>query len=312
MRSLLLLASALLATASAPLLSPVIRATPVALDRSDPARVRLGALRYLGGWELASGDPNFGGLSTMVWRGGRLVAVSDAGTVFEIGFVRGVPVGRVLGPLPAGPGTGLEKADRDSESLTTDPASGRMWVGFEMHNAVWRYDAAFRAGQTHAEPPAMAKWPSNGGPEAMVRLFDGRFLVFSEEAPGPEKSTALLLFAGDPTEPGPAPLLAGYRAPKGYRVTDVTQLPDGRLLLLHRRASLMEGLSATIAILDPAAIRPGHAAEARELARLASPLTVDNMEAIAVSREAGRDVLWIASDDNFSPLQRTLLLEFAL
>jgi hypothetical protein len=36
------------------------------------------------------------------------------------------------------------------------------------------------------------------------------------------------------------------------------------------------------------------------------------MEALSVTRELGRTIVWIASDDNFSPLQRTLLLKFAL
>jgi hypothetical protein len=36
------------------------------------------------------------------------------------------------------------------------------------------------------------------------------------------------------------------------------------------------------------------------------------MEALSVDSENGRTILWIASDDNFNPLQRTLLLKFAL
>jgi hypothetical protein len=31
-----------------------------------------------------------------------------------------------------------------------------------------------------------------------------------------------------------------------------------------------------------------------------------------VSREGGRTILWLASDDNYNKLQRTLLLKFAL
>ena len=45
---------------------------------------------------------------------------------------------------------------------------------------------------------------------------------------------------------------------------------------------------------------------------LQPPLTVDNMEALSVTVENGRTIVWIASDDNFFPLQRTLLLKFAL
>jgi hypothetical protein len=40
---------------------------------------------------------------------------------------------------------------------------------------------------------------------------------------------------------------------------------------------------------------------------------IDNMEGLSVHREAdGTQVLTLISDDNFSALQRTLLLQFAL
>jgi hypothetical protein len=36
------------------------------------------------------------------------------------------------------------------------------------------------------------------------------------------------------------------------------------------------------------------------------------MEGISVAREGGRTILWIISDDNQLPIERTLLLKFAL
>ena len=39
---------------------------------------------------------------------------------------------------------------------------------------------------------------------------------------------------------------------------------------------------------------------------------IDNMEGIAVHRDEGRTILTLISDDNFSFIQRTLLLEFEL
>ncbi|WP_368773282.1 esterase-like activity of phytase family protein [Pseudomonas sp. MPR-R2A5] len=40
---------------------------------------------------------------------------------------------------------------------------------------------------------------------------------------------------------------------------------------------------------------------------------IDNMEGISIHRAAdGAMVLTLISDDNFSPLQRTILLQFAL
>jgi hypothetical protein len=40
---------------------------------------------------------------------------------------------------------------------------------------------------------------------------------------------------------------------------------------------------------------------------------IDNMEGLAMHRNAqGETILTLVSDDNFSPVQRTLLLQFAL
>jgi hypothetical protein len=65
-------------------------------------------------------------------------------------------------------------------------------------------------------------------------------------------------------------------------------------------------------VIDPAEIATMKVVEGRELARLAPPLSVDNMEALAVERDGARTIIWIASDDNFNPMQRTLLMKFAL
>jgi hypothetical protein len=292
--------------------SAAIVATPVALDPTDPARIRVGALRYLGGWALSSRDKRFGGISSMVVSGGRVTALSDAGTVLSFRMTaRGATDPRFF-PLPDGPGSSDRKTNRDTESLQQDPVTGRTWVGFEQANAIWRYAPGFTRAERHATPAAMRGWPGNGGAEAMARLADGRFIVFSEEQPGPQGSTEALLFAGDPTDPAAKPLRFGYRAPTGYRVTDAGQLPDRRIVLLNRRFTLLEGVSAVVTIVDPRHIAPGRVLVPRELARLASPLTVDNMEALSIDREGRRTILWIASDDNFSGVQRTLLMKFAL
>jgi hypothetical protein len=122
-----------------------------------------------------------------------------------------------------------------------------------------------------------------------------------------------LLFEGDPALAATRTVPMRYRPPAGFRVTDAALLPDGRLLLLHRRFGLLEGWSAVIAVADVRGLAEGGVIEPRELARLASPLTRDNMEALSVTSQGGRTIVWIASDDNFTPwFQQTLLLKFAL
>ncbi len=294
-----------------------IRAEPVLLDAADPERDRVGALRYLGGWELTSRNPEFGGISAIARDGDGFLAIGDAGGVFRFGLGADGRIARAgIGALPDGPepedGGEVQKRDRDAESLAHDPESGRYWVGFENANAIWRYGPRLANAEAHRAPEAMAEWPFNGGPEALLRFADGRFLVFSEEGGGPDGSLEAFLFASDPSELSDEPLRLGYRPPEGYRITDATPLPDGRLLILNRRFTITEGVSVILAIADIEGLADGGIIESRAIARFDPPLTIDNMEALAVAQENGRTIVWMASDDNFNPLQRTLLLKFEL
>lgn len=292
--------------------SATIMASPVMLDPSDPGRTRLGVLRFLGGWELSSSRADFGGISALHVRNDDMIALSDSGTVIRFRMKGGAVSDVRFRPLPSGPGTGAGKSDRDTEAFTIDPVTGRAWVGFERHNVIWRYSDDFARASGHVEPPAMRGWPSNNGPEALVRLADGRFIVLAEARKSPEGTSEGLLFASDPTVPGPPPLAFAYRGPAGFLVTDAAQLPDGRLLVLHRDFSIAKGVAAVLSLVDPRTITAGALVEGRVIARFAAPLTVDNMEALAVDQVGGRTIMWLASDDNFSPLQRTLLMKFEL
>ena len=62
-----------------------------------------------------------------------------------------------------------------------------------------------------------------------------------------------------------------------------------------------------------ASIKPGALVDGTELFFADMGYQIDNMEGLSVHRDAaGALVLTIISDDNFSPLQRTLLLQFSL
>jgi len=285
-----------------------VHATPVRLDGADPGRARVGRLRWLGGWALASRDRRFGGLSALVdLGGGRLLALSDTATPTRLELTAGGPVAHVLPTL----GGEALKRDRDSESLTHDPASGRFWVGYEGINTIVRHGPDL-AEEARVQPPAMRDWEVNGGAESLVRLADGRFLVIAEKVRSGPDARRALLFPGDPTAPGAVPFAFAYRPPPGYDPSDAAQLPDGRLIVLNRRVSLMDGFTAILTLVDPAAIRPGATVAGTEIAKFAAPLVTDNLEGIAAGREGGRTIITLVSDDNFLPFQRTLLLRFAL
>ena len=286
----------------------LVRFTPVPLDEKAPGATRLGRLLFLGGWAIVSNDARLGGLSALHVAGGEALAVSDSGWWVRFPLPGKAEWGRAEIARPdQGPGPFGDKEDRDAESLVAH--GGGLWLGYERANAIWRYDRAGLVARSSAEPAAMAKWRDNSGPEAMVRLADGRFLVFSEGGGG---DSPALLFAGDPAVPGTPSLRLAYRPPAGYRITDAALLPDGRLLLLNRRVRLFEGFSAKLTLARLPVLREGAVISGDEIASFVGSVTRDNLEGLSVVREGPRTILWIASDDNYNPLQRTLLLKFAL
>jgi hypothetical protein len=146
----------------------------------------------------------------------------------------------------------------------------------------------------------------------MVRLKDGRFIVLSENGKGKGDAKDALLFPGDPTDPANVPVDFSYRPPEDYLPTDVAELPDGKLIVLNRHFSFMDGFWAAITIIDPREIKPGAELQGEVVAEFRRPLNVDNMEGLSVTIENGQTILWLISDDNQISLQRTLLLKFAL
>lgn len=286
----------------------------VPLDAKDPGRTRVGALTYLGGVRLKSPDHAFGGFSSMQVKGDRFTLLSDGGTFIR--FRMGsdwAPRELAFGDLPDGPGTGWLKAERDSESMATDPATGRIWVGFENYNAIWRYDDALSRAERSVRPAAMRDWSVNGGPESMARLADGRFVVLSETSrpKGSKLGRDALLFPGDPTTPGIQPIRFTYMPPgEEYDPSDAVQLPDGRLIVLNRRFWVPDMFTARLTLIDPRAIRAGAVVRGIPIAEFAAPLIHDNYEALAVTREGDDTILWMATDDNQQFWEWSLLLKF--
>ena len=285
--------------------------TPVPLTVDEPGHRDVGRLRFLGGWEVSSPDRRFGGLSGLRIEGNEAVAVSDAGMVISFPLPGTAATPRVrFQPVTDGPGRSRARRTRDTEGIWLEGT--HLWLSFERQNAVWRYDRATLRAEIGAGPSPMRPWRGNSGPETLVRLADGRFLVVEEGWDDAVPYSAAILFNGDPSVPGTPWMRLRYERPAGYRATDAAPLPDGRVLILNR-GLLGLRLSARLVVADVRGLRPGGAIVPQEVATLAAPLVVDNMEGITVTQENGRTIVWLVSDDDFMRLfRRTLLLKFEL
>ncbi|WP_324697536.1 esterase-like activity of phytase family protein [Novosphingobium aerophilum] len=293
----------------------------VPLDLPPPERTgpRLGPFALEQVWLARSRTHSFGSYSSLLLRpGGMMLALSDSGDYLEFRAPGESQADSRIGELALS--AQPEKADRDVESATQDD-KGTIWLGLEGRNAIYRMGADYGI-EARVRPPVMADWGVNSGPEAMTRLQDGRFVLLREGyVDWSDHLHEAALFAGDPTAKGPRGESAGegqaftLDAPTGFSPTDMVQMPDGRLLILMRRLiwPMPQRFAGRIAIGDPRTIRPGGVWKVREVARLSSDLPIDNFEGIAIApRKDGRLTVWLISDDNFSPLQRTLLWKLSV
>ncbi len=293
-------------------------AAPVVLDEEDPARSRAGGLHFLAGFALDSPDRRFGGLSAIRFTGGpdRMLALTDRGARIVLALrhrsdgvlagVAGVEIGRLNGTNGAAlPG---ETAWQDAESLAQNPAGG-WWVGFERRHRIAAYDAGLAGPAALLPvPPALGDAPKNGGLESLVTLADGRLLAVSEGLVRDDGLTAAWLWDGS------AWAALGYAARAPYKPTAAARLPGGDLLFVERRYNPVTGAGALIRRLSPDAVQPGAVLSPALVATLEPPLIVDNYEGLAVRPAPDGDgaLIYLMSDDNFFPLQRTLLLQFRL
>ena len=296
-----------------------VRALPVALNPEKPRMTTVGKLAFMSGLELVSDEGRFGGLSGLEVSsdGRRLRAVSDRGHWITAALVHdsaerlvGASRWRAMAMLtPAG--KPVRRHQRDAEGLAR-LARNAFLVSFEGRHRIWRYPAAFDVPPTRmASPPSLKEAPVNGGLEAITVLADGSVLGVTERYANGDGS-----LKGWFMENGAAHEIA-YVPGDGFSPTDLAAMPNGDVLLLERSFNLL-GMRARIVRLakgrlQEARRRVGATLHGDLLAALERPLSVDNFEGLTLRRDrAGRTLLYLVSDDNFVPLQRTLLLQFRL
>lgn len=275
-----------------------------------PANEPVGdGITIAGGWHIRSDDPAFGGYSALLLRpDGRLLALSDRGRFLRIDKPTHSPIHAATGAI--GGADDHDKRLYDVESATQDETGETIWLGYESFNRIVSYDRDLNK-LRQVRPPEMREWPGNSGPESLVRLRDGRFVVLAEALTDDQSGSFCegLLFPGDPVD-GARPESFRFVPPAGFRPTDIAQLPDGRVLILLRGWRIgFPPLSSRLVIADPAMIEPGKEWDWEPLLEIRSPLPHENYEGLAIEpRDEGAVRLWIISDDNGAVFQRTLLL----
>ena len=301
-----------------------VNARPIpAFEPRDRSRTRFGSLQYRSGLVLTSPHRGFGGLSgiRVDAKGERFLALSDQGTWFtgSIRYSGRAMVG--LDDVEAAPMLNAEgrpitekRLWYDTESLARD--GNLVYVGLERVNQIMRFD--FSKGGTRARgevlptPPAVRKLPYNKGLEALVFVpkgqpLAGTLIAFSER--GLDANENLIAFLIGGSSPGQF----SVRRTEKFDISDAVLLASGELLILERKFSWFTGIDIRIRSIPLKSIAPGALVDGPVLFNADFGHEVDNMEGIDAHVTAeGETVLTMVSDDNFSMLQRTLLLQFTL
>jgi len=324
----LVLALGVLISPGAPRADPVIvfgARIPLYFDHPDDRRA--GSLIYRGGLLLASPDKGFGGWSDIAVSadGSEMLAISDEAHWFSarLSYDKSGDLANIdkaeLAPMLDMNGKPMIGKQGDAEGLALERANdlhGTVIVSFERDVRVWRYDLArgFGARPTNV---AIGDWVKplhdNQQLEAITLIKPDTLLAFAETkvAPGDDILAAFESYPGDGR---PHSRMLSVVPHDPFAITGTANAPDGGIFLLERRFSLAGGVGMEIRHIAAAELHEGARLEGEVLANLSFQDTnIDNMEGIAVRRgKNGETFLYLIADNNYSPLQRTVLLMFEL
>jgi hypothetical protein len=319
----------LIAAAILPLAAPAlaqghveINATPIShFEHNDHDLRRFGKLEFRGGLQLTSPSKEFGGLSALLMQpdGGGFIAVTDTGRWLRgrMLYSGSAPIGIAepeMAPMLGADGKRLVAHGWfDTEAIAGD--AGAIYVGIERVHRIVKYDFAKNGFQARGVPipvpPTFTGMPPNKGIEALAFApkaspLAGTLIVITEAALDPSGNVRAFLLGG------PSPGAFSIKRADDFDVTDCALLAGGDLLLLERRFSWLRS-AVRIRRIAAADLRPGALAEASVIFYADLGQQIDNFEGLGVHRTAsGETVLTLVSDNNFSPLQRTLLMQFTL
>ncbi len=297
----------------------------IPLYPAHPDQRRAGMLVYRGGLVLRSGAREFGGWSDLAVKedGSEILAISDdahwlrARLSYDAnGDLAGANSGEIA-PMLDMQGRPMRGKEGDAEGLTLEHPGdlyGTVAVSFEGNVRVWRYDLSHGL---DAKPTnvRIGHWVDalhdNQQLEAITLIKSDTLLAFAET----KVNAGDDILAAMETYPGtgaPVTRMLSVVPHDPFAITSAANAPDGGIYLLERRFSLIGGMGMELRHIAPGEIREGARLNGDVLANLSyQDANIDNMEGIAVRRgPQGETFLYIISDDNYSPLQRTLLLMF--
>lgn len=303
-----------------------LNTTRVTLFPQESDQRRVGDLVFRGGLVLSPTGRDFGGWSDLAVSadGSEILAISDEAhwlrahlTYDANGDLAGAEDGEIA-PMLNVKGEPMRGKEGDAEGLalaTPNDVHGVALVSFERDVRVWRYDLSKGLEATPTDIPIgdwVKRLHANQQIEAIALLKPDTLLAFAEAKVNPGDDI-LGAFEAYPGTPGrTATRMLSVKPHDPFAITSAALDGKGGIYLLERRFTLLGGVGMEVRHVDAAELHPGARIEGKVIANLSGQdSTIDNMEGLALRKgENGETLLYMISDDNYSPLQRTLLLMF--
>ena len=296
--------------------SGLVQLLPYEIESKDSRRTEFYGSILLSGFELRSRHPHFGGISGLsIGADGGLYAVSDRGYWLSARMRRDSDGALIdlldwqIKPILTPERTPTDGVLTDAEALASAP-DGSFIIGFEQKHRLWRYPPPPLTFDSPPQPipipHKLAKAPRNGGLECVAVLPSGAIFTVTEELQNQDGSFKGWLIGNKQA------VELSYLPSDGFRASDCAALSNGDVIVLERRLSIFLSFSARLKLIRASTIRPHAMLNGEDLLRLDPPLRLDNFEGVAVQEDTAGTLIYLISDDNFQPFQRTVLLQFRL
>ncbi len=277
-----------------------------------------GPLQFLGGLQVTSTNGDFGGISGIdMLDPDHAVMISDASffvrarLIHDNGRLVGLADAEIFDLFPDGENS---KQSGDAEDIALDPGDRTrgVIVRERQANAMLSFDL------TSGRPTDFAPL-TVGAPNAILRSNKGLESVTYAPPTSPLSGDIVTIAEhpprGDTDFPAWAAGVGHFTIVRrdDFDVSSARFLPNGDLVLLERRYVPAWNIGVRLRRIKGDTIALGAVVDGDILLDAGMTSQIDNMEGLAVSTdESGRAILTLVSDDNYSPLQRTLILQFAL
>jgi hypothetical protein len=286
-----------------------------AFNRRDAKQRRFGELEFIGGAVFSSKAKQFGGISGLhiLPDGQNFIAHSDRGNwlrgrfTFDGDRITGITNAEMT-PMRGPRGRLSASKSFDTESLAAD--GNTLYVGIERENQILRYDRFGEIGIPIPVPTEITDLPHNQGLEALAFVprgmpLGGSLIAISERGIEIDGNTKGFILSGGKW----SKFSVKHVGP--FQVSDAAISPTGHLLILERYFTFLSGVHMRIRAVPLTEIKPGAVIDGKILIEADSEFDIDNMEALAITKNAsGQILLTLFSDNNFNYFQRTIVLRF--